>query len=66
MRLTNVDEIMICGKHHGIGRNSRETAPELYWNSNPSTVEGDRHSLAVFLFELLFDGHPFEGKKPSV
>lgn len=63
MRLTNVDEIMICGKHHGIGRNSRETAPELYWNSNPSTVEGDRHSLAVFLFELLFDGHPFEGKK---
>lgn len=63
MKLTNVDEIMISGQHHGIGRNSRETAPELYWNSKPSTIESDRHSLAVFLFELLFDGHPFEGKK---
>lgn len=63
VELICVDEILTLGKYYGIGRNSLETAPELFGNYEPSSIESDRYSLAVLLFEILFDGHPFSGKK---
>lgn len=63
VELACVDEILILGKTHGIARNSLETAPELFLNDAPSSIESDRYSLSVLLFEILFDGHPFNGKK---
>lgn len=62
VELICTDEILILGKFHGIGRNSLETAPELFWNNVPPSIESDRYSLSVLLFEILFDGHPFGGK----
>lgn len=63
VELICVDEILTIGRFYGIGRNSIETAPELFWNDEPSDIESDRYSLSILLFEILFDGHPFNGKK---
>ena len=62
VRVTNADEILLLGKFNGIARNSLETAPELYMNRKPPTVESDRYSLAILLFEFFFETHPLIGK----
>lgn len=37
-------------------------APEVFKTNHPN-IRSDQHSMAVFFFKLLVDGHPLEGKK---
>ena len=63
--LVNSENIVINGARVDITCNQRYLAPEKVVLDGRfcTSSHTDRHSLAVILFQILFGGHPLEGKK---
>ncbi|GMO34485.1 MAG: hypothetical protein Ta2B_14970 [Termitinemataceae bacterium] len=60
------DNVSEYGKSSGIAGKARYMAPEVVLGKATPSVETDRFSLAVVLFQLFINSHPLEGKKTCV
>jgi serine/threonine protein kinase len=60
------DNVSEYGKSSGIAGKARYMAPEIVLGKDTPSVKTDSFSLAVVLFQLFINSHPFEGKKTCV